>query len=249
MRRKRTHESIVAEIATINPDIEIIDQCDGVMKPVLCRCKICGFDKYENGESWKVIPNNLLQGKGCPNCNNRLKRTHEDLINSIKIANPYIEVLGFCEGIQNKVPCKCKICGFDHYPDGTVWEPAINNLLKGKGCPNCRKSFGEKRIQMFLEENKIEFVPQKQFDDLLGVHGHNLSYDFYLPIYNLLIEYQGQFHDGTVVMQSNRKRKIQQEHDMRKAEYAKMNNIELLEIWYWDYKNIKSILKEKLLST
>lgn len=102
---------------------------------------------------------------------------------------------------------------------------------------------------MFLEENKIEFVPQKQFDDLLGVHGHNLSYDFYLPIYNLLIEYQGQFHDGTAVMQSNRKRKIQQEHDMRKAEYAKMNNIELLEIWYWDYKNIKSILKEKLLST
>lgn len=49
-------------------------------------------------------------------------------------------------------------------------------------------------------------------------------------------------------MQSNRKRKIQQEYDMRKAEYAKMNNIELLEIWYWDYKNIKSILKEKLLS-
>ena len=34
----------------------------------------------------------------------------------------------------------------------------------------------------------------------------------------------------------------QQEHDRRKKEYALQNNIELLEIWYYDYDNIEEIL-------
>ena len=38
----------------------------------------------------------------------------------------------------------------------------------------------------------------------------------------------------------------QQEHDRRKREYAKQNNIDLLEIWYWDYDNIEDILSNKL---
>ena len=75
-----------------------------------------------------------------------------------------------------------------------------------------------------------------------------LSYDFYLPKYNLLIEYQGNYHDGTVnkEVQSDEKFNRQQEHDKRKREYAKKNNIKLLEIWYWDFDNIEGILKREL---
>lgn len=40
----------------------------------------------------------------------------------------------------------------------------------------------------------------------------------------------------------------QQEHDRRKREYAIQNNINLLEIWYWDYDNIEKILKSELLA-
>lgn len=42
--------------------------------------------------------------------------------------------------------------------------------------------------------------------------------------------------------------KIQQEHDRRKRDYAKEHNIELLEIWYWDFNNIEQILSEKIFS-
>jgi hypothetical protein len=38
----------------------------------------------------------------------------------------------------------------------------------------------------------------------------------------------------------------QQEHDKRKREYAEKHNIKLLEIWYWDFDNIETILKKEL---
>ena len=71
-------------------------------------------------------------------------------------------------------------------------------------------------------------------------------YDFYLPEHNLLIEYQGQFHDGTAHQQSKKEFERQQEHDKRKREYAKDNNIKLLEIWYYDFDNIEEILNKEL---
>ena len=39
---------------------------------------------------------------------------------------------------------------------------------------------------------------------------------------------------------------IQKEHDKRKREYARNNGINLLEIWYWDMKNIENIIKNYL---
>jgi very-short-patch-repair endonuclease len=71
-----------------------------------------------------------------------------------------------------------------------------------------------------------------------------LSYDFYLPSYNLLIEYQGEYHDGTANNQSKDAFLRQQEHDKRKLEYSVEHNIELLEIWYYDFENIENILQQ-----
>lgn len=39
---------------------------------------------------------------------------------------------------------------------------------------------------------------QKEFDNLLGVKNGKLKFDFYLPTYNFLIEYQGEYHDGSI---------------------------------------------------
>jgi len=111
-------------------------------------------------------------------------------------------------------------------------------------CPICRTSKGEIRIYSYLQKNNIFNIPQKPFDGLLGIKGGNLSYDFYFPQYNLLIEYQGEYHDGTVHNQTKEDFEKQQEHDRRKAQYAKDNHINLLPIWYWDYDNIETILDE-----
>ena len=39
---------------------------------------------------------------------------------------------------------------------------------------------------------------------------------------------------------------IQQEHDRRKRNYAKIHNIDLLEIWYYEFKDLDNILINKL---
>jgi len=64
---------------------------------------------------------------------------------------------------------------------------------------------------------------------------------------NLLIEYQGEFHDGNTRKQTKKDIARQQEHDRRKQEYAQRNEIKLLEIWYQDFDHIEEILKENIL--
>ena len=90
----------------------------------------------------------------------------------------------------------------------------------------------------------------KKYPDLRGVGGKYrslpLSYDFYLIDYNLLIEYQGEFHDHTASIQTDEAYEIQVKHDELKRNYAMEHNINLLEIWYYDFDNIERILEDHL---
>ena len=121
-------------------------------------------------------------------------------------------------------------------------------LLSGCGCPACKESKGERRIREILLNNQIEFIPQMTFSDLSLMR--KLSYDFYIPLENILIEYQGEFHDGSVnklhpKMQTSEMLELQLTRDNLKREYAKDNNMRLLEIWYWDFDNIEEILSKE----
>lgn len=134
---------------------------------------------------------------------------------------------------------KCKECCH-------VWQAIISSRNKGVGCPECNKSKGEKKISEILKKKCVNYIPQKEFKGLIGVSGGLLSYDFYLPDYNLLIEYQGEQHEKYIkgLHKSRKDFEKQQEHDRRKKEYAKINNYNLLEIWYWDFGRIEEILDE-----
>jgi len=123
-----------------------------------------------------------------------------------------------------------------------------NEFLKGTRCPKCSISKGENEVRKYLDNNKINYISQKTYDGLVGVGNGLLSYDFYLPKYNLLIEYQGEQHEKYIKGFHKFKKDFinQKEHDRRKNEYTKLHNINLLEIWYWDYKNIKTILEKEL---
>ena len=121
-------------------------------------------------------------------------------------------------------------------------------LLHGytKSC-GCMKSHGEYYISTYLLSNSINFEKQKKFSDLLGVGGGNLSYDFYLPNHNMLIECQGEQHERPIEYFGGEEQfAIQQEHDRRKREYAKDNGYRLLEISYKDYNNIDNILTKAI---
>lgn len=90
----------------------------------------------------------------------------------------------------------------------------------------CLISKGESLIKGWLTEHNIAFETQKTFDDLKLIRP--LKFDFYLPKYHILIEYQGIQH------KDNRKFGSQQREitDEMKKIYCKENLIPLYEIWY-----------------
>lgn len=130
--------------------------------------------------------------------------------------------------------------------DTHEWKTVISNRNYGSGCPKCKESRGEKKIESYLNSKNIHNIYQKTFDDLFGLKNGYLSYDFYLPDYNLLIEYQGEFHDDSGNYYVKQNLDSQQEHDRRKREYVKKHSIRLLEIWYYDFENIEEILGKEL---
>ena len=138
---------------------------------------------------------------------------------------------------------------FRHMICNCTFEKSPHNFLSGQRCPHCvLPTKGEKKIIDYLECNNIKYTFQKTYNDLRGINGGLLSYDIYLDDYNYLIEYQGHFHDGTAFKSYDEKFERQKEHDRRKRQYAKDNNIELLEIWYYDFDNIENILYDKLIN-
>ena len=123
-----------------------------------------------------------------------------------------------------------------------------SSLVSGRttSC-GCVVSFGEYQITQYLLKHNVIFKSQKKFDDLLGIGDGKLSYDFYIPKYNLLIEAQGEQHERPIEIFGGEKQfEIQQEHDRRKREYAENHNYKLFEIWYYDYNNIEEILNNYL---
>ena len=63
---------------------------------------------------------------------------------------------------------------------------------RGSGCPKCNQSRGERMIFNWLLENEIECIPQHTFSDLK--YKSFLRCDFFVPDYNLVIEYNGIQH-------------------------------------------------------
>lgn len=62
-----------------------------------------------------------------------------------------------------------------------------------------------------------------------------------------MIEYQGQFHDGTTTMvDKSQYFDRQQMNDKLKKEYANNNGYNLLEIWYYEYDCVENIIDDCL---
>lgn len=237
-KNKRSKEDFQSRLFKVNPNIYVLGQYTQCKKHIECKCVL-------HDETFFATPDHLIQGKtGCPQCIQSKYhmgglKPHDKFINEMHAIHPDLKVIGVYDGAKARIDVQCTKCGHQ-------WKPMASSLVSGFGCPNCVSSRGEKRINEFLSSEKIDFVFQKTFSTLRGVGGGLLSYDFYLTKYNLLIEYQGEFHDGTARQQTEIDFLRQQEHDKRKKVYAKEHNISLLEIWYWDYDNIETILNEIL---
>lgn len=228
-------EEYKKRVQVINPSIEILsDYYVNTTTPLRHKCMICNF-------IWDAMPCNILSEHGCPNCANNIKKSFKEVVEEIEDINPDVIVIGPYISSNSPLYCQCKLCG-------CFWHSSFSRLKRGRGCPICSLSKGEREVKRVLDKYGVLYEQQKEFDGLLGIGNGLLSYDFYLKSNNTLIEYQGNFHDGTVKgnFQTQKQFEIQQEHDRRKRQYAKEHNINLLEIWYYDYDNIEQILSDYL---
>ena len=153
--------------------------------------------------------------------------------------NVGIDINRITHGSMKKVWWKCKKCNNE-------WKSSINSRAKGCGCPKCKSSWGEKKIDKILSKNNILFETEKTYDDCRDIN--KLKFDFYLPDYNILIEYDGRQHyanGGYWKVGDDDLEKIQK-RDKIKNKYCQDNNIKLIRIPYWDYSNIEEILIREL---
>ena len=112
-------------------------------------------------------------------------------------------------------------------------------------------SQGENTIWNWLNYNKIKFEFQKRFENCKDKN--TLPFDFYIPKYNMCIEFQGSQHydPGFYIRKKKnqeegmKKYLIQKKHDEIKKNYCIQNNINFLEIKYTE--KIEDKLKEALL--
>ena len=122
---------------------------------------------------------------------------------------------------------------------GIFEQSACNHSSMGNGCPICKISNGEIIIRDILIKNDILIKEQKYFKDC--IYKKYLFFDFYLPEYNICIEYDGEQHFKSVEYFGGEKTFEENKiRDNIKNEYCKNNNIHLIRISY------KEKIEEKL---
>lgn len=62
MQSGKTEKEFIEQLHAVNPDIELVGHYEKATSKVRVKCGLCGH-------TWDVIPGNLLNGSGCPNCN------------------------------------------------------------------------------------------------------------------------------------------------------------------------------------
>lgn len=123
---------------------------------------------------------------------------------------------------------------FTHTLCGNTRDMQFNYVMRGEGCMFCHISGGEESIKYALDELGVVYEQEKSYDDLLSVtNKRTLRYDFYLPGYNMLIEYDGRQHTkhiSTWIKEETYLRYM--ENDDTKNKYAISKGITLLRIPY-----------------
>jgi len=233
--RPTTEDYMKQLIEKKNIKLKCLDEYINDRTKINHQCTQCGY-------IWKTSPSNVKQKYSCPKCAGVLKKTHEEYIEQLKLINPNVICKGKYQNNKVTIDHKCLKCNFN-------WLISPSNVLRGYGCPRCNLSKGEIKIINLLKENNIPFINQFRYKDLFYFSNkRKLSFDFYIPYKNLLIEYNGKQHYEPIeYFGGNDAFKHQQNRDKLKVEYCKKNNINLLVIKY-DEDIEKNLRKNRILS-
>lgn len=188
-------------------------------------------------------PANHLSGQECPSCSGVKKNDTQNFILLAKKVHldryDYTNV--DYKNNRSKVEIICKTHG------NFLQNP--KDHINGHGCKLCNFSRGELMVESKLKILDIEFIKEKKFEDCVGIGGSKLPFDFYLPKYNIVIEFDGRQHYEPVDKFGGEKAfDILKKNDERREIWCRQNNIKLFRIKWNNIENTISELYKEILS-
>jgi predicted nucleic-acid-binding Zn-ribbon protein len=191
-------------------------------------------------------PGKHLKGAGCNKCAIESSRyTTNDFIKKSqeKHGDRYDYSKSVYTGSRDPITIICK-------KHGEFTQDAIQHM-RGSNCPRCLESKGETFVGKILQSLNIIFDRQKKFEDCKGlnkVRCRRLPFDFYLPQYNTMIEYDGKQHFEPVDLYGGEEgfNRVQT-YDKIKNKYCSDNGIKMIRIPYFmKLDDIQPFIKKEL---
>lgn len=236
---KLTHEDFLKRVKDTEAEgYTFLEEYTGIDDKLLCQ-HACGY-------TWRISPYNFLRGERCPRCKGCAKVDYEEFTHRMHDNVPHYdqyEIVGEYKSYKEPLTMR--------HSCGTIWETVPEKFLASPRCPKCDPaSTGERKVYLMLESLGVASIEtQKWFKECYYINP--LRFDFYLPDYGALIEYDGGQHYKPVNYGGQSEEKVLedfnniQKRDNIKNEFCKENNYPLLRIPY--YQSDEEI-KESLVS-
>ena len=207
---------------------EYLDSCyHGIKSKVRVKCKY--------GHISEIRFDRLRDSKKCPKCSESHKTFTYEYVKEFINKKGYDLLSKEYGGCEERLLLQCPkshifLCSFTNFKNANV------------RCPICDSSKGEREIAYILNKNNIHYISQYKFENCKDKK--ELPFDFYLPEFNTIIEFDGRQHFESVEIFSNLKTTIW--HDIIKNIFCEDNNINLLRIPFWEFNNIEKIILNKI---
>lgn len=219
---KRNSEKRIISLDIINEKLnksgcnaQIIRNYIDTRHYAIAKCNLCDNE-------WETSPRDLINGHGCPKCN-------DSWINKRKTKEEFIKEMNelyhgeYTYLINKKYVLTRDVIEYICPVHGKIRQK-VNIHIRGNGCKFCRESGMEKKIRFIMEDNNVFYISQYKPKWL-----ELLSYDFYLPNLNIAIECQGIQHFLPVETFGGEEELLKTiERDKRKKMLSKKHNISLI---------------------
>lgn len=180
---------------------------------------------------FSIVPKNHFAGNGgCLKCH---KFSKEDFIEKARTVHG--DKYNYDNSIYVNSKKPLQINCFKH---GAFWQQPNGHVSSGSGCHRCIESSGEKEVELILKEYNLNFIREYK------IFPNKYRFDFYLPEYNIFIEFNGKQHYSPVsVFGGIDSFKRQQRNDIIKKHLVKNNGGHLIVITYLQQKE-KAVKRE-----
>ena len=229
-----SNEQFLNRLLKIITDDYLVVECNykNQKSKIVLKHKVCGH-------RFSKTALKLSQGQYvCPMCKGNKKKTFEELQLEIQNISSELKLVGFKNSDNLEIL---------HIPCGKIVKRTLYEVRKHKGifCPLCKSSFGVREIRKYLSNNNIEFKEEYRFENCK--FKKELPFDFYLPKYNICIEFDGEHHERPLTHWGGDKGfEMVKIRDNIKNKFCESKSIKLIRISYSQRLDINNILKENI---